>query len=305
MTDFDIGCYKVQPGTPAGLQTRPTRVAPVYLSPASYETELKTHVETLSRLQFNLYASARYALLIVIQGMDAAGKDGTIAHVLSGINPEGCDVYSFKQPSSTELQHDFLWRSNVVLPARGKIAIFNRSYYEEVLVVRVHPEMLLAEGLSESDVASGDIWDKRFRSINAMERHLSDNGTRIVKLFLHVSLAEQTKRFLERVDTPAKNWKLSSTDIEERKYWCGYGLAYEDCLSATSTDEAPWFVIPADDKDTARLIASQIIVNTLAKMQSPLLKPDKARIAELSAARAELVAGQGVVSTGIRDFTPE
>jgi PPK2 family polyphosphate:nucleotide phosphotransferase len=198
--------------------------------------------------------------------MDAGGKDGAIRHVMSGVNPEGCEVSSFKQPSAEELEHDFLWRTTLRLPARGQIGIFNRSYYEEVLVVRVHPEILRNEGLSEELRDEKNIWDERYRSIVDMESHLYRNGSRIVKVFLHLSKNEQRKRFLERIDEPEKNWKFSLADIHERKYWAEYMKAYEACLSATSTRHAPWYVVPADDKENARLIVSQIVLDALGDL---------------------------------------
>jgi PPK2 family polyphosphate:nucleotide phosphotransferase len=203
--------------------------------------------------------------------MDGAGKDGAIRHVMSGVNPEGCEVYSFKQPSVEELQHDFLWRTTLRLPERGRIGIFNRSYYEEVLVVRVHPELLRSQGLPKELRDEKDIWSQRYDSIANLEMHLHHNGTQIVKIFLHLSYKEQRKRFLARIDEPDKNWKFSTADIHERKYWKHYMKAYEDCFRATSTHIAPWYVVPADDKENARLIVSQIVLDALRglKMASP------------------------------------
>jgi PPK2 family polyphosphate:nucleotide phosphotransferase len=220
-------------------------VKPVYNSKKAYQKLLHEHVEQLSSLQQLHYASNRYALLLIFQGMDAAGKDGAIRHVMSGVNPEGCQVSSFKQPSAAELEHDFLWRTTRRLPERGQIGIFNRSYYEEVLVVRVHPEMLRGEGLSKELRDDKNIWKERYRSIADLEGHLYRNGTRAVKVFLHLSHEQQRKRFLARIDEPEKNWKFSLADIHERKYWKQYMQAFEDCLSATSTHHAPWYVVPA------------------------------------------------------------
>ena len=216
------------------------------------------HIQALSSLQQLHYAFNRYALLLIFQGMDSAGKDGAIRHVMSGVNPEGCDVFSFKQPSAEELEHDFLWRTTCRLPERGRIGIFNRSYYVEVLVVRVHPEILRSQRLPDKLLDEKTIWMERYRSIVDLEEHLHRNGTRIVKIFLPLSKNEQRKRSLERLDEPDKNWKFSLSDIHERKYWKHYMKAYEACLDATSTRHAPWYVVPADDKENARLIVSQL-----------------------------------------------
>jgi PPK2 family polyphosphate:nucleotide phosphotransferase len=231
------------------------------------------------------YASNRYALLIIFQGMDAGGKDGAIRHVMSGINPQGCQVFSFKQPSANELQHDFLWRTTCVLPERGRIGIFNRSYYEEVLVVRVHPELLRSQGLPKELRDESNIWKERYRSIVDLEEHLHRNGTRTVKVFLHLSLEEQRRRFLERIDDPAKNWKFSAADIHERKFWKRYMAAYEECLTATSTHHAPWYIVPADDKDDARLIVSQIVLDSLDGLTMEYPKTSPEREHELQAIR--------------------
>ena len=245
-------------------------------------------MQQLSSLQHLHYASNRYALLLIFQGMDAAGKDGAIRHVMSGVNPEGCEVFSFKQPSAEELEHDFLWRTTCRLPERGRIGIFNRSYYEEVLVVRVHPEILRSQGLSEELRDEKTIWKERYRSIVDLESHLYRNGTRTVKIFLHLSLEEQRKRFLERIDEPDKNWKFSLSDIHERKYWKDYMKAYEACLSATSTHHAPWYVVPADDKENARLIVSRIVLDALQDLKMAYPKATKKRRLELQAIRKEL-----------------
>jgi PPK2 family polyphosphate:nucleotide phosphotransferase len=263
-------------------------VKPFCRSKKGYRKLLEEHVEGLSSLQQLHYASNRYALLLIFQAMDAAGKDGAIRHVMSGINPQGCEVFSFKQPSSEELEHDFLWRTTRRLPERGRIGIFNRSYYEEVLVVRVHPEILRAQGLPADLLDGKTIWKERYRSIVDLEEHLHRNGTRIVKFFLHLSKNEQRKRFLERIDAPDKNWKFSLSDIHERKYWKHYMKVYEACLNATSTDHAPWFVVPADDKENARLIVSQIILDTLESLKMSYPKASKARRKELQAIRKSL-----------------
>ena len=230
--------------------------------------------------------SGRYALLVIFQGMDAAGKDGVIRHVMSGIDPQGCDVHSFKEPSAEELRHDFLWRTTLRLPARGRIGIFNRSYYEDVVVVRVHPELLDARRLPPGGAQS--IWQERYRSIVESEAHLQRNGTRIVKFFLHLSEAEQRQRFLERADDPEKSWKLTPGDIEERALWKQYIRAYEACLAATSTATAPWYVVPADDKKTARLIVARIVLETLQALALSYPQPGKARKQELRALRKQL-----------------
>jgi PPK2 family polyphosphate:nucleotide phosphotransferase len=227
-------------------------------------------------------------LLLIFQGMDAAGKDGAIRHVMSGVNPQGCEVFSFKQPSAEDLEHDFLWRTTCRLPERGRIGIFNRSYYEEVLVVRVHPEILRSQGLSEELRDEKTIWEERYRSMVDLERHLFRNGTRIIKIFLHLSQEEQRKRFLERLDEPDKNWKFSLSDIHERKYWKDYMNAYEACLSATSTHHAPWYVVPADDKENARLIVSRIVLDTLKDLKMAYPKPTEKRRLELQSIRKQL-----------------
>ena len=258
---IDVKKFRVAEGEKLKLRKWPTRVKPVYRSKDDYKAQLEDHVAQLSARQQLLYASDSYALLIIFQAMDAAGKDGAIAHVMSGVNPQGCQVFSFKHPSAQELQHDFLWRTTRDLPERGRIGIFNRSYYEEVLIVRVHPELLRGEGLPGGDKET--VWRDRYRSIVNIERHLARNGTKIIKFFLHLSKEEQRKRFLARIDAPEKNWKFSMADVEERKFWDQYRKAYEACLESTSTKEAPWYIVPADDKRTARLIVSRIILDTL------------------------------------------
>jgi PPK2 family polyphosphate:nucleotide phosphotransferase len=216
--------------------------------------------------------------------MDAAGKDGSIKHVMSGINPQGCQVFSFKHPSTEELEHDFLWREIKCLPERGKIGIFNRSHYEEVLIARVHPEILYSEGLWDES-SKKTVWQDRYRSIIDLESHLHRNGTRIIKFFLHISKEEQRKRFLKRIDDQKKSWKFSTADVEERKFWKQYMKAYEDCLTATSLPDSPWYVIPADDKENAHLIISQIILDMLNKLKMAYSKPDAKRKQELKKIR--------------------
>ena len=275
--------FRVNPCSEFKLSDRPTDVKPICKSKKQYKKLLDEHVEALSDLQHLHYASNRYALLLIFQGMDAAGKDGAIRHVMSGINPQGCDVASFKQPSAEELEHDFLWRSTRRLPERGRIGIFNRSYYEEVLVVRVHPELLDGEGLSAELRDDKHIWTLRYRSIVDMEQHLHGNSTRTVKIFLHLSKDEQRKRFLARIEEPDKNWKFSAADIHERKYWGKYMEAFEECLSATSTHESPWYVVPADDKENARLIVSAIVLDALRGLKMAYPKTTAKRHAELLA----------------------
>jgi PPK2 family polyphosphate:nucleotide phosphotransferase len=277
--------FRVRPGEKVKLGEWPTIVKPFCKSKKECQQVLEQHVAELSALQQLLYASDRYALLVNFQGMDAAGKDGAIRHVMSGVNPQGCQVSSFKEPSAEELEHDFLWRTTRRLPERGQIGIFNRSYYEEVLIVRVHPEMLRSQGLSEELRDEKNIWEGRYRSIVDLESHLYRNGTRTIKVFLHLSREEQRKRFLERIDEPDKNWKLSLADIHERKYWKDYMQAYEACLHATSTHHAPWYVVPADDKENARLIVSQIVLDALDGLKMAYPKTTAKRRRELKSIR--------------------
>jgi len=280
--------FRVREGHEVSLRKWRTNVEPVYKSKEHYQKLLGEHVAQLSTLQELLYASDCYAVLLIFQAMDAAGKDGAIKHVMSGVNPQGCQVFSFKHPSPAELQHDFLWRTTRDLPERGRIGIFNRSYYEEVLIVRVHPEILHSEGIPVAPHADKAVWHDRYRSIVDLERHLYGNGTRIIKFFLHLSKEEQRKRFLQRIDEPEKNWKFGLADIEERKFWKQYMKAYEECLSATSTRDAPWYVVPADDKENARLIVSQIVLDTLEGLQMTYPKSSAKRRQELQSIRKQL-----------------
>ena len=282
--------YRVREGEEVDLKKRPTTVSPVYGSASRYEEILANHVEKLSELQQLHYASSRHAVLLIFQAMDAAGKDGAIRHVMSGVNPQGCQVFSFKHPSATELEHDFLWRTTRDLPERGRIGIFNRSYYEEVLIVRVHRGILHSEDIPDAPHHDGKLWHDRYRSIRDLERHLHANGTLVVKFFLHLSKEEQLQRFLARIDEPDKNWKVSRADIEERKFWKQYRTAYEQCLSATSTDDSPWYVVPADDKQNARLIVSQIVVDTLEALGMHYPETTVERARELQSIRDGLVA---------------
>ena len=281
--------FSVQPGTQVDLSMWPTIRDPYFKSEHHYKKILKEHVTKLSSLQRVHYAAKKYSLLVIFQGMDSAGKDGAIRHVMSGVNPSGCEVFSFKQPSPEELSHDFLWRSTCRLPQRGRIGLFNRSYYEEVLVVRVHPETLLAEALPLELVEENTIWTGRFRSIVDLEEHLFRNGTRIVKIFLHLSKEEQRKRFLDRINDPNKNWKFSLTDMNERRFWDDYIKAYENCLAATSTEHAPWFVVPADDKDNARIIVSQLVLDGLSDLHLEHPRVSEERLKKLKSIGEELV----------------
>jgi PPK2 family polyphosphate:nucleotide phosphotransferase len=273
----------VPPNKKIDLEEWPTVVEPFFNSKEEYKTLLDAHVEGLSSLQQLHYASGRYAVLLIFQGIDSAGKDGAIRHVMSGVNPEGCEVYSFKQPSAEELKHDFLWRTTCRLPERGRIGIFNRSYYEEVLITRVHPEILDAQNLPKSARDEKHFWRNRYRSITELEAHLYRNGTQIIKFFLHLSKKEQAKRFLARIKEPDKNWKFSASDIRERKYWRHYMQAYGHCLAATSTEHAPWYAVPADDKENARLIVSQILIDALEDLKMAYPKSTPKRRRELQA----------------------
>ena len=243
----------------------------------------------LSELQDMLYAQDRWAVLLVFQAMDAAGKDGAIKHVMSGVNPQGCQVYSFKAPTSEELDHDYLWRCMKCLPERGRIGIFNRSYYEEVLVVKVHPEYLVGQKLPPQ-LARKDIWDNRYQDIRAFERYLSRNGVLIRKFFLHVSRAEQKKRFLERIDEPEKNWKFSAADVKERAHWTAYMDAYQTMIRETATPESPWYVVPADNKWFTRIVVAAAIVDALASLDLHYPKVESAKLAELAVAKKSLLS---------------
>ena len=253
------------------------------------KTMLAEDSERLAELQQRLYAHDRWALLVVLQGMDTAGKDGVIKHMMGGLNPQGCEVHPFKAPSAQELDHDFLWRAAIRLPARGDINIFNRSYYEEVLVVRVHPDMLARQKLPEQLVGK-NIWKERFKDIRGFERHLLRSGTRVLKFFLHISKDEQRRRLLARLDEPAKRWKFNAGDFEERKRWDKYMAAYEDMIRNTSRAEAPWYVVPADHKWFARLLVASAIVEALDSLDFEFPKVDAAALKEMQKVRAALVA---------------
>ena len=263
---IELSDFRIEAHAKVDLKKCPTSIKPLCKSDEAYASLLSQHVSHLSTIQRLLYASRQHAVLVIFQGMDTSGKDGAIRHVMSGVNPQGVDVYSFKQPTPEELLHDFLWRTTCQLPEKGRIGIFNRSYYEEVLVTRVHPEILKNQNLPESNLSDGGFWKDRFRSINDLEKHLHRNGTTIVKIFLHLSREEQEKRLIERIDSPEKNWKFSQADVREREFWPEYRKAYESCIEATSTEHAPWFIVPADNKHDARFIISEILLHALRKL---------------------------------------
>ena len=285
---IDSGVFRVPPSSAVDLADWPTVVEPSYQSKKQYKRLLADHVERLSDLQQLHYASNRYAVLLIFQAMDAAGKDGAIRHVMSGVNPQGCRVYSFKHPTPAELEHDFLWRTTRDLPERGQIGIFNRSYYEEVLIARVHPAILDGENLPPALIDERTLWQQRHQSIVDLEQHLHRNGTVIIKFFLHLSKDEQRRRFLDRIDEPDKNWKFSVADIEERKFWDTYMTVYGECLGATSTAEAPWYAVPADDKENARLIVSQILIDTFGGLDMRYPASSKERVQQLKTIRKQL-----------------
>jgi len=280
--------YRVPAEKSVHLKRWPSEVEPLYDSKKEYKALLAADVAELSELQRRLYASNSFAVLLIFQAMDAAGKDGAISHLLTGVNPQGCEVTSFKHPSAAELEQDFLWRMTRRLPARGRIGVFNRSYYEEVLIARVHPEILRAERIPDEPLEGKKIWTGRYRSVVELERHLHRNGTRVLKFFLHISKEEQRKRFLKRIDDPDKNWKFSQADLTERGFWDQYMKAYEECLSATSTSTAPWHVVPADDKHNARLIVSGIVIDALQSLDLRYPKATRMRRKELLEIREQL-----------------
>jgi len=276
--------FRVPEGNSVRLSKWPTLIKPVYRSKKRYKELLGEHVDQLSALQKLFFASDRHALLLIFQAMDAAGKDGVIRHVMSGVDPQGCKVVAFKPPSNDELHHDFLWRAACDLPGRGQIGVYNRSYYEEVLITRVHPGRLKEESLSTGPA----LWRDRYRSITDFERHLTVNGTLVIKFYLHLSKREQRDRFLARIDEPSKNWKLDIADVEERAFWHDYRRAYEKCLSATNSADCPWYIIPADDKPNARLIVSGIILDTLRSLKLAYPRVSKKKREELFAVRKKL-----------------
>ncbi|MHB1372336.1 MAG: ADP-polyphosphate phosphotransferase [Thauera sp.] len=289
---IDIAEFRVKGGKKIDLAEWPTNVDALYDSKSDYQERLDAGTERLSELQEMLYAHDRYSLLVIFQAMDAAGKDGAIRHVMSGVNPQGCQVFSFKHPSATELDHDFLWRTHLALPERGRIGIFNRSYYEEVLIVRVLPDILRGQKLPDETLDAKDFWGDRLRSIADSEAHLHRNGTRVIKIFLHLSKDEQRDRLIARIDEEDKNWKFDEGDIEQRQHWGKYMAAYADCLAATSTAECPWYVVPADDKKNARLIVSQILVDTLAALDMRYPETSPAQRENLLEIRRQLEAGE-------------
>jgi PPK2 family polyphosphate:nucleotide phosphotransferase len=275
---IELTDFRVSSGARVDVTKWPTDIKPLCRSKKHYAERLAKHVEKLADLQRLHYATGHYAILLIFQALDAAGKDGAIRHVMSGVNPQGCEVFSFKEPSATELLHDFLWRAYRDLPERGRIGIFNRSYYEEVLIARV------PEGLLTPD----RLWEDRYRSITDLERHLHANGTRVIKFYLHLSKDEQRKRFIERIDEPDKNWKFSLDDIKERGFWDQYMAAFSECITATSTTEIPWYIVPADDKDNARLIISQIVIDTMESLNMSYPKSSPQRLHQLDEIRDQL-----------------
>ncbi len=284
-----VKAFRLKEGKKVDLSQWPTRVKRFHRSKSDYAKVHAAHLERLSALQGLLYAENQRSLLLIFQAMDAAGKDGAIKHVMSGINPQGCQVFSFKHPSAEELDHDFLWRTERCLPERGRIGIFNRSYYEEVLIVRVHPEILAAQNPPKGAFDDAKFWQHRYHSINELEKHLHRNGTQVLKFFLHLSKEEQRQRFLARIDDPDKNWKFGEADVAERKFWKQYQAAYAACLGATSTTRAPWHIVPADDKANARLIISEIIIEALEAMKMKYPATTPARAKELKKIRAQLL----------------
>jgi PPK2 family polyphosphate:nucleotide phosphotransferase len=283
---MDTARFRVRPGVPVSLRRYATDDTRPFKHKRKAVSKLKAGLERLVKLQELLFAQDRWSMLIVFQGMDAAGKDSAIKHVMSGLNPQGTQVYSFKRPSEEELDHDYLWRSVKALPERGRIGIFNRSYYEEVLVVRVHPEILGAEKLPAP--VTPRLWTHRYEDINAFERHLSRNGTVIRKFFLHVSKDEQRRRLLERLEEPAKNWKYQTGDLGERDRWDDYRRAYERMLSRTSTRQAPWFVVPADHKWFTRLVIAELVAEALQGLDLAFPKLSKEQLVALAEARNRL-----------------
>ena len=280
--------FCVREGAKVRLKKWPTKVKPFYKSKAHYQKLLEARTKEMSGRQGLFYAHDRYALLLIFQAMDAAGKDGVIKHVMSGVNPQGCDVHSFKSPSAEDLDHDYLWRCMKVLPNRGHIGIFNRSYYEETLVVRVHPEFLAKQKLPP-ELVTKKIWPHRFEDIRNFEQYLSNNGVVVRKFFLHLSKKEQKRRFLERIENPDKNWKFSASDAAEREHWDEYMDAYEDMIRNTATKESPWYVVPADNKWFTRIIVSAAVIETLASLGLHYPAVGKEKLKELAAAKAALL----------------
>jgi len=284
-----IADLRVPPKTKIRLKDYETRDRGDFKSKQDAQEKLASDIEKMKALQDVFYADDTYSLLIIFQAMDAAGKDGAIKHVMSGLNPQGCQVAAFKKPSDRELDHDYLWRCNLFLPERGRIGIFNRSYYEDVLIVRVHPEILATKKLPD-ELKEGKIWERRYKEINNWEKYLTDNGTRIIKFFLNVSKDEQKERFMQRIERPEKNWKLSPSDVKERAYWDDYQGAYEDMLSNTSTKDCPWYVVPADHKWYSRVVVSEVIVRTLEGLDLKYPKLDKRGLEALEESKKILLA---------------
>lgn len=285
---MDISEYKIKEGRKVNLSEINTSDTGKYDSKTEAQAKLEENIERMAEMQDKLYAQDRYSVLIILQAMDTAGKDGIVKHVMKGLNPQGTYVQSFKQPSSEELDHDYLWRINKHLPERGRIGIFNRSYYEEVLVVKVH-NIIQVQQLPD-EIKNENIWKDRYRQMRDYERYLSENGTKIIKLFLHISKEEQKERLLARIDDASKNWKFSAADIKERQYWDQYQKCYEEAIEATSTDQAPWFVIPADKKWFARLAVSEIIVKTLEDLKIEYPSVSKDQLAVLEECKKKLLA---------------
>jgi len=286
---FDPTDYRVRPGQPVDLDAWPTRGEPAFAHKRAYHRALAANAERLSDLQERLYAHDRYALLLIFQAMDAAGKDGAIRHVMSGVNPQGCQVHSFQHPSATELDHDFLWRTHRALPERGRIGIFNRSYYEEVLVVRVHPEILAKQHLPQDLKEDPDIYDHRLEDIRQFERYLGRNGTKVIKFFLNVSKDEQKRRLIERIDEPEKNWKFELNDLNERALWDEYRVAYTNAIRQTASKRAPWYVIPADDKWFMRVAVVTAILHELRGLDIKYPEISDKERAELAQAKKRLM----------------
>jgi PPK2 family polyphosphate:nucleotide phosphotransferase len=293
-----IDRIRVEPGKRIDLKDYPTNwegperfsMDGVQLSKENADELLAKSQKELSKMQEMLWASNKYSLLIILQGMDAAGKDGIIKHVMSGVNPQGCEVTSFKAPTAEELDHDFLWRCVRVMPSRGKIGIFNRSYYEEVLVVRVHPDFLVGQRLPYKDFGQ-DFWNERYHSINELEKHLSRNGTVIIKFFLNVSQEEQRARLLERIETPEKRWKFNPNDVKERDLWLRYMGAYQEVLERTSTESAPWFVLPSDQKWLSRVLAARVIMSEIKRLGLEYPELPKEYLRSVEDAKAKLLKG--------------
>lgn len=290
--DIDINAYKFNGKHKLVLAEQPNRIEPIYKDKKQYKKRLKEYRKEIDALQNTMYAHDRYGMLLLFQAMDAAGKDGTIRHVMSGINPHGVIVAAFKKPSNEELDHSFLWRSNRKMPARGKLQIFNRSYYEEVLVTRVHPEIITRFQKLPPELTNNldTLWQQRYAAINDLEAYENNNGIKTIKFFLNLSKEEQQRRFIERIERPEKNWKFSEADIKERGFWDDYMQAYQQCINATASPDAPWYVIPADDKRTMRLIVSEIILQHLSALDMSYPSVDDARRKQLQSYKQQLLA---------------